>query len=129
MDRVRFAQHSALRYLFALIWLVNGLWCKALGRVQRHEEIVGAILDQAVAPQLTIAIGIAEIGMAAWIVSGWRYRVCASVQITVILLMNVIEFFAVPHLLLWGRMNIVFAALLCGLIYWNAFPRKREAHA
>lgn len=129
MNVVRFVQHRAFRYLFALVWLVNGLWCKVLGGVTRHEVIVGAILDRALAPQLTFAIGIAEIGMAAWIVAGWRYQVCAASQIAIILLMNVIEFSAVPHLLLWGRLNIVFAALLCGLIFWNAFPRTREAHA
>ncbi|MGV3636379.1 MAG: DoxX-like family protein [Flavobacteriales bacterium] len=126
---VRFVQHRAFRYLFAIVWLVNGLWCKVLGWVPRHEVIVGAILDSGLAPQLTIAIGIAEIGMAAWIITAWRYQVCAASQIAIILLMNVIEFIAVPHLLLWGRLNIVFATLLCGMIFWNAFSRTREAHA
>ncbi|QQR88312.1 MAG: DoxX-like family protein [Flavobacteriales bacterium] len=128
MNVVRFVQQRAFRYFFALVWLVNGLWCKVLGGVPRHEVIVGAILDRDLAPQFTIAIGIAEIGMAGWIIAGWRYQLCAASQIAIILLMNVIEFFAVPHLLLWGRLNIVFATLLCGLIFWNGFSPRRTAH-
>lgn len=121
--------HSAFRYFIAGIWLVNGLWCKVLGNVPRHEEIVGAILGQAIALPLTMAIGVAEIAMAVWIVSGWRYRICAAMQIIIILLMNMIEFFVVPHLLLWGRLNIIFALLLCALIYLNAFSPRNKAHA
>ncbi len=119
----------ALRYVLAAIWLVNGLWCKVLGQVPRHEEIVGAILDGWIASPMTMAIGIAEVGMAAWIISGWRYRVCAVTQITVILLMNLIEFTVVPHLLLWGRWNMFFALLLCVFILANAFPRFPRTHA
>lgn len=120
---------SALRYVLAAIWLVNGLWCKVLGQVPRHEEIVGSILGRAIASPLTMAIGIAEVAMAGWIVSGWRYRMCAAAQIAVILLMNLIEFALVPHLLLWGRLNIIFALLLCVSIYLNAFPRTQGTHA
>ncbi|MBL7945531.1 MAG: DoxX-like family protein [Flavobacteriales bacterium] len=129
MNPARLIQHPSFRYLFALIWLVNGLWCKVLGMVPRHQEIVAAIISPAVASPLTLAIGFAEMGMAAWIIWGWRYRFCAVLQIAIILLMNVIEFFAVPELLLWGRWNIVFAVLLCVAIYWNAFPPGQNAHA
>jgi len=129
MSVVRLIQHPSFRHLFALVWLVNGLWCKVLSMVPRHQEIVGAIISPAVASPLTVAIGFAEVGMAAWIMSGWRYRFCAVVQIVIILLMNVIEFVAVLELLLWGRWNIVFAALLSAVIYWNAFVPKGTAHA
>ena len=67
-------QHPSFRHLFALIWLVNGLWCKVLGMVPRHQEIVAAIISPAIASPLTLAIGFAEIGMAAWIIWGWCYR-------------------------------------------------------
>jgi preprotein translocase subunit SecF len=97
--------------------------------VPRHEEIVGAILGPSLARYFTLAIGLAEVGMAVWIFTGWRFRICAVVQIVVILLMNVIEFVMVPHLLLWGRLNLLFAALLCTLIYMNAFPMRNNAHA
>lgn len=117
------------RYLFALVWLLNGLWCKVLGMVPRHQEIVSVLVGDALARPLTIAIGMAEVGMAAWIVTAWHYRICAAVQIVVILLMNVIEFLAVPHLLLWGRLNIVFAMLLCAAIHWHAYPPRHTTDA
>lgn len=104
------------RYLLAGVWLVNGLWCKVLSGVPRHQEIVGAILGQAHAPSITYAIGFAEIGLAIWILSGYSYRWCAALQITIILLMNAIEFVVVPDLLLWGRWNLLFALILCALI-------------
>ncbi len=122
-------QHPSFRHLFALIWLVNGLWCKVLGMVPRHQEIVAAIISPAIASPLTLAIGFAEIGMAAWIIWGWCYRSCAVLQIAIILLMNVIEFYAVPELLLWGRWNTVFAVLLCAAIYWNAFTPSTSTDA
>lgn len=116
---------SPLRYAFAAIWLVNGLFCKVLGLVPRHERIVAAILGETHAHFLTLLIGVSEIVMAAWIISGWRYRFCAGVQMAVVLVMNAIEFFAVPQLLLWGHFNALFSALLIVLIYLNAFGRKK----
>jgi hypothetical protein len=42
--------------------------------------------------------------------------------------MNIIEFILAPDLLLFGRMNIVFASIFIALIYVNEFVfRKREA--
>ena len=129
MGRWPAIRDPAMRYVLAAIWLVNGLWCMVLGEVPRHDEIVGAILGRAIASPKTMAIGIAEVGMAVWIISGWRYRVCAVTQTTVILLMNLIEFAVVPHLLLWGRWNMIFALLLGVFILVNAFPRFPRTHA
>lgn len=118
------AQH--IRYFLALIWLVNGLFCKVLGMVPRHERIVATLLGEEHAEFLTLLIGTAEIGMAAWIISGWRYRPCAVTQIAVIASMNLIEFFAVPNLLLWGQANAFFALVLIIVIYLSAFVVNRE---
>ena len=35
--------------------------------------------------------------------------------------MNVIEFILVPDLLLWGKMNAIFAFLLVLVVYYNEF--------
>lgn len=123
----RFVSSKPFRYLLALVWIMNGLFCKILGLVPRHEEIVGAILGTAHAHVLTSSIGVAELAMAVWILSGWRYRLCAIAQIVLIATMNIIEFFAVPELLLWGRGNVIFAAVLILLIHQSAFgPRARQ---
>jgi uncharacterized membrane protein YphA (DoxX/SURF4 family) len=70
--------YRLLTYLTALVWLANGLLCKVLGLVPRHEAIVARILRPAHAPLLTRLIGLGEIGIALWIVSGIKPRWCAA---------------------------------------------------
>lgn len=31
-------------YLVAVIWLINGVWCKILNQVQRHDSIVKKLI-------------------------------------------------------------------------------------
>ncbi|RAV97714.1 DoxX-like family protein [Pseudochryseolinea flava] len=107
--------------LISMIWLVNGLWCKVLHGVPRHEEIVARILGQAYAPHLTVAIGYAEMLMVVWILTGIWKRFCAVFQIVLVGVMNIIEYVLAPDLLLFGRMNIVFALLFMVVIYGNQF--------
>lgn len=110
-----------LRYFFATVWLVNGLLCKVLDLVPRHGQIVGRILGENHASLLTVCIGLAEIGMAIWIVSGIKARWNALTQIGIVLTMNLLEFFLVPDLLLWGKFNLIFASLFVCLVYHHEF--------
>ena len=112
---------QVLGYLIAGVWLVNGLACKVLNLVPRHQEIVGVILGEEHAPLLTKLIGIGEILLGGWVLSGLYRRLCVVVQITLVVLMNVLEAVLVPDMLLWGRLNIVFAMLFCALLYWKEF--------
>ena len=116
-----------IRYLIALVWLVNGLLCKVLHLVPRHEAIVARILGPAHAGILTRLIGLGEIGMAAWVASGRAPRRCAAAQIILILSMNTLEALLAPDLLLWGRANAVFAALFCVFIYLRSRPSRQLA--
>ena len=113
--------HRALRYLIALVWLTNGLFCKVLMLVPRHAAIVARILGPTYANPLTRLIGLAEIGMALWVMSEIKSRWCALAQIALILSMNTLEAWLAPDLLLWGRANAIFAALFCLLIYYHTF--------
>lgn len=54
----------------SLVWLINGLFCKVLDFVPRHELIVSRILGTEYASIFTKLIGIAEILMVVWILSG-----------------------------------------------------------
>jgi hypothetical protein len=117
--------HRLLTYLIALVWLANGLLCKVLMLVPRHAAIVARILGPEHAPLLTRLIGLGEIGMAVWVVSGIKPRWCAMAQIGLILSMNTLEALLAPDLLLWGRANAFFAALFCLLIYFHTFRAAR----
>lgn len=114
-------KHKLLNYFIATAWIINGLFCKVLNLVPRHQEIVARILGKDHAGLFTKVIGLFEIGMAVWILSGIKTRLNATVQILVIAVMNVLEFILVPDLLLWGRANAIFAFLFILLIHYNEF--------
>ena len=113
--------HTYLTYLIATIWIVNGLFCKVLNFVPRHEQIVARILGSTYSRPLTIAIGFSEIVMAVWILSKYKTKLNTVTQIAVVLVMNSIEFMLAPDLLLWNNVNILFAVLFTSVVYYNGF--------
>jgi len=116
-----------MNFVIAIVWIINGLFCKVLNLTPRHEQIIGTILTFGNSRTLTVLIGILEICMAIWIILGYKRRFNAIVQITVIGSMNITEFILVPDLLLWGRMNAVFAIIFMSIIFFNEFYlRKRH---
>lgn len=118
--------HQLLNYLIAAVWLINGLFCKVLNLVPRHQEIVAEILGNEHARLLTTLIGLSEIAMAVWILSGIWSRFNAAAQILIIAAMNTLEFFIVPDLLLWGKSNAIFAFIFILLIYYNEFHLNKN---
>jgi uncharacterized membrane protein YphA (DoxX/SURF4 family) len=110
--------------LIALVWLLNGLFCKVLNLVPRHEMIVARILGNSHAELFTKLIGATETLMAIWILSGIKSRLNSLVQILIIAVMNCIEFVLAPDLLLWERFNAVFALLFIIFIYYNELRLK-----
>ena len=118
--------HKLLTYCIATIWLVNGIFCKVLNLVPRHQQIVAYILGDKYSRALTILIGLSETAMATWILSSIKTRANAISQIIIISIMNILEFFLVPELLLWGKYNSVFAFLLITAIYWNEFYLNKQ---
>lgn len=110
-----------LRYGIAAVWLINGLVCKVLHLVPRHEAIVARILGPVYAGPLTKLIGLAEIGMAIWVLSGRYVRLSVAMQIALVLTMNVLEFLLAPDLLLWQQLNLPFAGLFALVLYTYGF--------
>ena len=119
--------YRALTYLTALVWLANGLLCKVLGLVPRHAAIVARILGPAHAGLLTRLIGLAEIGMAIWVLSGLHRRWCVTAQIALVGVMNALEAWLAPDLLLWGQANALFASLFMLLLYYYGFILPRPS--
>jgi DoxX-like family len=110
-----------LTYFIAMVWIANGLFCKVLNFVPRHQEIVSKILGIEDARSYTLIIGLAETAMGVWILSGILPRMNVVTQIAVIATMNILEFILAPELLLWGKLNAVFAGMFMLLIFWNEF--------
>lgn len=118
--------YKTLNYCIASVWLVNGLLCKVLNLVPRHEEIVIRIMGSQYARPLTILIGLSEIVMAIWILSGYKTKLNAVIQMTVVALMNILEFILASDLLLWGKLNSIFAFMFILIVYLNEFHFNKK---
>ena len=89
--------------------------------VPRHQQIVARILGDTYSRTLTVTIGVLEMAMAAWILSNIKARFNALFQMAVVATMNIVEYILAPDLLLWGRINSLFALLFILVIYVNEF--------
>jgi len=107
---------SVLTILISLVWLINGLFCKIMNLVPRHQLIVARILGEEYAGILTKTIGVLEILMCFWILSGIKSRICTLFQITIVITMNIIEFVVAPDLLLFGKLNLLVAVTFTGIL-------------
>lgn len=89
------------RLAVALVWLYQGLWCKLLGRCPGHRAIVQAVPGLAGSAGAVVlgGLGTIEVGLAAWVLSGWRPRWAAAAQTLLLVGMN-------GGGLLWGREHI-----------------------
>lgn len=116
-----------LHVSIGLVWLINGAWAKLLHMVPRHEQIVAGILGQSFANELTTSIGIAEIGMAIWVWSRKWVRWCTWLQVTAVVLMNILEALLVPHLLLFGYGNLVLASLFVFAVWYDGTIHVKQS--
>lgn len=117
---------NIFKYSIALVWIANGLLCKVLNFVPRHEQIVARILGDEYSRPLTILIGISEIGMVIWFLSDIKSRLNTIAQIVIVATMNILEFILVPDLLLWGKLNSMFAFLFIIVVYYNHFRLNKK---
>ena len=115
------AIHKTLTYCIASVWIANGFFSKVLNLVPRHQQIVERILGHEHSRLLTMLIGCSEVFMAIWIFSKIKTRVNAITQITIVAIMNTLEFVLAPDLLLWGKVNTFFAFLFILAVYFNEF--------
>jgi uncharacterized membrane protein YphA (DoxX/SURF4 family)/uncharacterized protein YqjF (DUF2071 family) len=101
----------------ASVWLVHGLYNKVLHGSPRHLAIVQSVpgLSGTAGEHVLLAVGVLEIGIAAWVLSGAFAHACAALQTVVLLSMNAVELSFARELLLWPAglvpANLAFLAL------------------
>lgn len=110
----------------AMVWFINGFFCKVLNMVPRHRLIVAEILSTRHAAELTVTIGVMETALSILILSGIRSHKITLLQVLLIASMNILEFILVPDLLLFGRINIVFAFLFIMLVIYTESLKQTE---
>jgi DoxX-like family len=116
-----------LHYFLAFVWIANGLFCKVLNFVPRHQEIVAKILGNEYSFILVKIIGGLEIIMAIWILSKIKSRFCTIFQMLIVATMNIMEFILAPELLLFGKINILIATLFIGVLYYYEFVLNKKS--
>jgi uncharacterized membrane protein YphA (DoxX/SURF4 family) len=96
--RITFPALVIMRSVVAAVWLYEGLWNKVLGRAQREAQVVAAVpvFGPRFGQPFLKALGIVEVLLAAWIMSGIYPGTCAVVQIALLVVLNV-------NGLLWSR--------------------------
>ncbi|MBD0830728.1 DoxX-like family protein [Aestuariibaculum sediminum] len=120
--------YKKINIIIACIWFINGLFCKMLNLVPRHQQIVASILAEDKSRLITIIIGFLEICMALWMVSNKSPKLNAIFQIIIISIMNTLEVLTIPELLLYGKLNIFFALILVTIIYLNNIHSNKVSH-
>ncbi|MFO1460517.1 MAG: DoxX-like family protein [Verrucomicrobiota bacterium] len=105
------------------VWIFHGLWSKVLGRIPRHEMIVGRILGESVAAPATILIGLGEIGLGIWVISGRHRRACAALQTLALVSMNTLEILLARDLLISAPGMVVLNLCFVILIWRWALAR------
>jgi hypothetical protein len=121
---------SAATLAVASVWLVHGLYNKLLHGSPRHLAIVQSVpgFDGSRGEHLLTAVGLVEVAIALWVLSGWTAHVCAAVQTVLLLTMNAVELTVARHLLLWPAGLI--PANLCFLaLAWVAASAPAKAAA
>jgi hypothetical protein len=82
----------------AAVWLYEGLWCKLLGRTPSQVEVVTAVprLGARFGVEFLKSLGVLEVVLAVWVISGVAPALCAVTQTAVLVTLNV-------NGLLWSR--------------------------
>jgi hypothetical protein len=98
---ITFPALVVIRGAVAAVWLYEGLWNKLLGRAQRESDIVAMVpkFGPLFGKRFLQLLGVVEVAVAAWILSGIYPGACAIVQIALLVALNV-------NGLLWARQLI-----------------------
>lgn len=87
-----------IRASIAAVWLYEGLWCKLLGRAPSQVQVVTAVprLGPRFGPAFLKALGLVEVAIAVWVMTGIAPGTCAITQMTLLVVLN-------ANGLLWAR--------------------------
>ena len=89
---------ALIRASVAAVWLYEGLWCKLLGGARSQVDVVTAVprLGPRFGPPFLKALGLVEVAIAVWVLTGIAPGLCAIAQTALLVALNV-------NGLLWAR--------------------------
>jgi len=79
-----------IRAAVAAVWIYEGLWCKLLHGQPRELEVVEAVprFGRAIGARFLQALGIVEVALGVWVLSGIAPRACAIAQTVLLVTLN-----------------------------------------
>lgn len=79
-----------IRLAVALVWFYEGVWCKLLERMPHQVEVVAAhpLFGPRSALWVLRAIGLVEVALGVWVLSGFQPWLAALVQTLLLVGMN-----------------------------------------
>jgi len=79
-----------IRAAVAGVWIYEGLWCKLLGREPHQLEVVEAVPNWGprIGALFLPALGLAEVGLAVWVLTGAFPIPCAIAQTLLLVTLN-----------------------------------------
>ena len=80
-----------IRIAVAAVWLYEGLWCKLLGGEPHQLQVVAAVprYGPRVGALFLKTLGVVEVVMGLWALSGWAPLLCAIAQTVLLVTLNV----------------------------------------
>jgi DoxX-like protein len=95
---IAFPPLFVIRASVAAVWLYEGLWCKILGRAPLQVDVVTAVprLGPLFGSQFLKALGVVEVALAMWVMTGIAPGVCAIAQTVLLVGLN-------ANGLIWAR--------------------------
>jgi hypothetical protein len=112
--------HPLAQIGIALVWVFHGLYSKILNGIPRHRLIVGRILGTERAEIATKTIGLMELLLGGWVITGWHPAWCASVQTAALIAMNSLEILLARELLISAIGMIALNLGFLSLVWWWA---------
>lgn len=112
--------------IVASVWLIHGLFNKLLHFSPRHLLIVQSVPGAAGrrGELVLAAVGLIEVGIAVWVLSGCAPFICAAAQTVFLLAMNVVELSFARSLLLWPAGLVPVNLAFLGLAWLAAGARE-----
>lgn len=112
--------HRLAAIFIAGVWIFHGFYSKILNGIPRHKMIVGEILGETVADVAVIVIGVLEILLGCWVLSGRHRRLNAVVQTLALVSMNTLEILLAREFLISAGGMVLLNACFLTLIWWWA---------
>jgi uncharacterized membrane protein YphA (DoxX/SURF4 family) len=114
-----------LQLLIGAVWIFHGLYSKLLRGIPRHRAIVARVLGETHADLATNVVGVGEIVLGVWALTGWQRVPCAVVQTLGLIAMNALEIALAADLLISALgMVVLNIGFIATIWYWATALRR-----